>query len=52
MSVTAKCIQVMGAIGITWEHDAHLYYKRAKANQMAFGDTAYHREEIAKITGF
>jgi len=52
VAITAKCIQVMGAIGITWEHDAHLYYKRAKANQVAFGDTAYHREEIARLTGF
>jgi alkylation response protein AidB-like acyl-CoA dehydrogenase len=51
VAVTAKCIQVMGAIGFTWEHDAHLYYKRAKANQAAFGDTAYHREEIARLTG-
>jgi len=51
VAVAARCIQIMGAIGITWEHDAHLYYKRAKANQAAFGDTAYHREEIARLTG-
>jgi alkylation response protein AidB-like acyl-CoA dehydrogenase len=52
VAVTAKCLQVMGAIGITWEHDAHLYYKRANANEVAFGDTAYHREEIARLIGY
>ena len=52
VAVTAKCLQVMGAIGITWEHDAHLYYKRANANQVALGDTAYHREEIARLIGY
>jgi alkylation response protein AidB-like acyl-CoA dehydrogenase len=52
VAVTAKCLQVMGAIGITWEHDAHLYYKRANANEVAFGDTAYHREAIARLIGY
>jgi alkylation response protein AidB-like acyl-CoA dehydrogenase len=41
----------LGAIGFTWEHDAHLYLKRAKANQVALGDTAYHREQIARLIG-
>ena len=52
VAVTAKCHQVMGGIGITWEHDAHLYYKRANANKVALGDTAYHREEIARLIGY
>jgi alkylation response protein AidB-like acyl-CoA dehydrogenase len=51
VSVASNCIQVLGAIGMTWEHDAHLYLKRAKANQVALGDSAYHREEIAKLIG-
>jgi alkylation response protein AidB-like acyl-CoA dehydrogenase len=50
-NVCTDCIQVLGAIGFTWEHDAHLYLKRAKANQVALGDTAYHREEIARLIG-
>lgn len=39
-------IQTHGGIGFTWEHDLHLYYKRAKANEFIFGDTCYHRELI------
>jgi alkylation response protein AidB-like acyl-CoA dehydrogenase len=50
-NVASDCIQVLGAIGFTWEHDAHLYLKRAKANQVALGDTAYHREQIARLIG-
>ncbi len=37
-------IQSHGGIGFTWEHDLHLYYKRAKANEFLFGDTDFHRE--------
>lgn len=44
--------QILGGIGITWEHDMHLYLKRAKANQVALGDTAYHQEEVAKQLGY
>jgi alkylation response protein AidB-like acyl-CoA dehydrogenase len=42
-------IQVQGGMGFTWENDAHLYYRRAKASETAFGDATYHRERIAKI---
>jgi alkylation response protein AidB-like acyl-CoA dehydrogenase len=41
-------MQVHGGIGFTWEHHLHLYYKRAKASEIVFGDANYHREEIAK----
>ncbi len=37
-------VQSHGGIGFTWEHDLHLYYKRAKANEFLFGDTSFHRE--------
>ena len=43
-----KSIQVQGGMGFTWENDAHLYYRRAKASEIAFGDASYHRERIAK----
>jgi alkylation response protein AidB-like acyl-CoA dehydrogenase len=36
-------------MGFTWENDAHLFYRRAKASELAFGDAAYHRERIAKL---
>ncbi len=42
-------VQIHGGIGFTWDHDMHLYFKRAKASEVAFGDGNYHREEVAKI---
>ncbi|MGH9071124.1 MAG: acyl-CoA dehydrogenase family protein, partial [Acidimicrobiales bacterium] len=45
------CIQVHGGIGFTWEHDAHLYFKRAKSSQLALGDPTYHRELVASSIG-
>ena len=42
-------IQVHGGIGFTWEHDLHLFYKRAKANEILFGDATYHRNRIATM---
>ena len=35
-------------MGFTWENDIHLYYRRAKASEIAFGDAIYHRERIAR----
>jgi alkylation response protein AidB-like acyl-CoA dehydrogenase len=47
----AENIQIHGGIGFTWEHDAHLYFKRAKSSELLFGDPAYHRELIAQRIG-
>ncbi len=47
--VAAGGIQIHGGIGFTWEHDLHLYFKRAKASEAAFGDAAWHRERMAGI---
>jgi alkylation response protein AidB-like acyl-CoA dehydrogenase len=44
-------IQIHGGIGFTWEHDAHLYFKRAKASELFLGDSAYHRERLATRIG-
>lgn len=44
-----RAIQVHGGMGFTWENDAHLYYRRAKAAETAFGDATFHRERIARI---
>jgi alkylation response protein AidB-like acyl-CoA dehydrogenase len=41
-------IQVHGGIGFTWEHDMHLYFKRAKYCECTFGDATYHRELVAQ----
>ena len=42
-------IQLHGGIGFTWEHDAHLFFKRARALQTMLGDGAWHREQIAAM---
>lgn len=44
-------IQIHGGIGFTWEHDAHLYFKRAKSSELLFGDPALWREKIALQLG-
>jgi alkylation response protein AidB-like acyl-CoA dehydrogenase len=46
-SVAASAIQVLGGTGFSWEHDIHLYLKRAKANEVALGDPVFHREQLA-----
>ena len=43
----ARALQVHGGIGFTWEHDLHLFLKRAEANAHAFGDARWHREQVA-----
>ena len=49
--VAAENIQIHGGIGFTWEHDAHLYFKRAKASELLLGDASYHRERLATRIG-
>ena len=49
--VAAENIQIHGGIGFTWEHDAHLYFKRAKASELFLGDASYHRERLASRIG-
>jgi alkylation response protein AidB-like acyl-CoA dehydrogenase len=49
--VAAENIQIHGGIGFTWEHDAHLYFKRAKSSELFLGDAAYHRERLAARIG-
>ena len=47
----AENIQVHGGIGFTWEHDAHLYFKRAKSSELMLGDPSYHRELLVRRLG-
>jgi alkylation response protein AidB-like acyl-CoA dehydrogenase len=47
--VAGAGIQLHGGIGMTWEHDLQLYFKRAKASEVAFGDAAWHRERVARL---
>ena len=47
--VAGAGIQLHGGIGFTWEHDLQLYFKRAKASEVAFGDATWHRERVARL---
>lgn len=48
-AAAASNIQVHGGIGFTWEHPAHLYYRRAKSSQLLFGSPAEHREALMAL---
>ena len=51
-SVTAETVQLHGGIGFTWEHDAHLYFRRARADAVLLGGAAHHRERLAQLLGW
>jgi alkylation response protein AidB-like acyl-CoA dehydrogenase len=44
-----ECVQLHGGIGFTWEHPAHLYLKRAKADAIALGTAAAHRARLSRL---
>ncbi len=46
-----ECIQIHGGIGYTWEHDAHLYLRRAKSSELLFGPPARQRTRLAGLAG-
>lgn len=48
---SGESIQIHGGIGFTWEHHAHLYFKRAKSGELLLGDPTYHREILANLLG-
>ena len=50
--VTNTAVQMHGGIGFTWEHDMHFWFKRAKQNEMWFGAPAWHRERVARESGW
>jgi alkylation response protein AidB-like acyl-CoA dehydrogenase len=47
----AENIQIHGGMGFTWEHPAHLYFKRARASSMMFGDPIDHRQKLGASLG-
>jgi alkylation response protein AidB-like acyl-CoA dehydrogenase len=51
MRAAGDTIQIHGGIGFTWEHDAHLYFKRAKATSLLFGSIDHHRDRLADALG-
>jgi alkylation response protein AidB-like acyl-CoA dehydrogenase len=48
LRATADNVQVHGGIGFTWEHTAHLHFRRAHSNAALFGDVRHHREEVLR----
>jgi len=48
-AVATENVQVHGGIGFTWEHDAHLYFRRAKADEQLLGNATVHRERLAAL---
>ncbi len=50
-TVAAESVQIHGGIGFTWEHDAHLYFRRAKASEVMFGTPLEHRAFLARHLG-
>ena len=49
-NVTGSSLQVHGGIGFTWEHDLHLWLKRARTNAALYGDASFHRARVAELT--
>ena len=49
--VATDSLHVHGGLGFTWDHDAHLYFKRARSSQLLFGNPRHHREELARGLG-
>ena len=49
VNVTRSALQIHGGIGFTWEHDLHLFLKRAESNAHAYGDARWHREQVASL---
>jgi alkylation response protein AidB-like acyl-CoA dehydrogenase len=49
--VATDALHVQGGLGFTWDHDAHLYFKRARSSRLLFGDPRHHREQLARHLG-
>jgi alkylation response protein AidB-like acyl-CoA dehydrogenase len=47
--IAAETVQVHGGIGFTWEHQAHLYFRRAKSTEVLLGQPGYHREAMLRL---
>ncbi len=50
--IVQDCIQMHGGLGVTWEHDIHLYLRRVATNRMLYGEPREHRAAIADLSGF
>ncbi len=49
--ILSECVQLHGGIGVTWDHDLHLYLRRVVQDQTQFGTPRHHRERVAVAIG-
>jgi alkylation response protein AidB-like acyl-CoA dehydrogenase len=47
--LSGEALQIHGGIGFTWEHDVHLFVRRAKTEQLLYGDPSWHRERLCAL---
>ncbi len=50
-AIIQECVQMHGGMGVTWEHDIHLYLRRATVNRVQYGVPSEHRERVARQIG-
>ncbi|MEE2674786.1 MAG: acyl-CoA dehydrogenase family protein [Myxococcota bacterium] len=50
-AIIQECVQMHGGMGVTWEHDIHLYLRRATVNRVEYGTPSEHRERVAVFMG-
>ncbi len=51
LDVIDDCVQINGGIGVTWEHDIHLYSRRAAVNRAVYGSPEQHKERLGALLG-
>ncbi|WP_218894799.1 acyl-CoA dehydrogenase family protein [Mycolicibacterium vinylchloridicum] len=51
IEIASNCTQVLGGIGLTWEHDQHLFVRRVTTDAALFGDPVWHRERVCQLGG-
>ena len=51
LTAASDTIQVLGGTGFTWEHDTHMYFKRAKSTSLMFGGVHHQRRLLAEAIG-
>lgn len=51
ITIVSDCMQLFGGIALTWEHDVHLYLRRATVNKVVYGSPAQHRDRLCRLAG-
>ena len=51
IEIVSNCTQVFGGIGLTWEHDQHLFVRRVTTDAALYGDPTWHRERVCQLGG-